>query len=71
MNTIKRLRSEIEMKGSPSKAHKTPVKMSHVAMLDGAHATKNTFTVNRSGGAVKIREEDFTGEISYYSAFHL
>ena len=53
------------MKGSPSKAHKTPVKMSHVAMLDGAHATKNTFTVNRSGGAVKIREEDFTGEISY------
>ena len=66
VNTIKRLRTEKDNRNSPSKTQKTPVKMSHVAMLDGASATKSTYTLHRSGGAVKIREEDFTGYLNIY-----
>ena len=62
VNTIKRLRTEVENKASGSKdKSSSPVKMSHVAMLDGASATKTSYTLHRSGGAVKMREEDFTG----------
>ena len=61
VNTIKRLRTEVENKASGSKTKGSPLKVSHTGMLDGAHASKTSYTLHRSGGAVKIREEDFTG----------
>ncbi|WAR24856.1 REXO1-like protein [Mya arenaria] len=63
VNTIKRLRTAV-LEGSGKKTgHVTQVKMSHASMLDGSGpgASKATYTVNRSGGGVKIREEDFEG----------
>ncbi|XP_045158983.2 RNA exonuclease 1 homolog [Mercenaria mercenaria] len=65
VNTIKRLRSELEQKKSGSKPVSTPKKTSHATILDGAGAHKTTYTLHRSGGAAKLREEDFTGAELY------
>lgn len=61
VNTIKRLRTEVEEKKSGHKKVSTAKKMSHATMLDGAGATKATYTLHRSGGPAKLHEEDFKG----------
>lgn len=61
VNTIKRLRGEAEQKANGGKAKPGLMKLSHAAVLDGAGAAKTSFTLHRSGGAVKLPEHDFLG----------
>lgn len=65
VNTIKRLRTEVLEKQSGGKKTSSPKKMSHATMLDGAGATKYTYTLHRSGGPAKLVEEDFKGADLY------
>lgn len=60
VNTIKRLRTEATQKPG-NKSKPGCMKLSHAAVLDGAGATKTSYTLHRSGGAVKLQEEDFLG----------
>lgn len=61
VNTVKRLRNEAEQTKTRSKNKTVGMKLSHAAVLDGAGAAKTSFTLHRSGGAVKLQEEDFLG----------
>ena len=72
VNTVKRLRNEIEekkKKASDPKPKGTAKKLSHAQMLDGAHAKNTNYTVNRSGGAIKLREEDFLGRFLSFLSY--
>lgn len=60
VNTIKRLRTEAEQKAS-NKTKPGPMKLSHASVLEGAGASKASYTLHRSGGAVKLQEHDFLG----------
>lgn len=69
VHTVRKLREEFTQKEEDKKRSKDSAKVrkvngtkvSHSEILDGPGAKKKTFTVQRSGGAVKLREEDFTG----------
>jgi hypothetical protein len=64
VNTIKRIRTEADNKKSGAKTATPQKKTSHATILDGAGAQKTTYTLHRSGGAAKIREEDYFGKFN-------
>ena len=69
VNTVKRLRTETDSKVNGSKPKPGPMKTSHAAMLNGS--SKISYTLHRSGGAVKLPDQDFLGESTYKSTFKM